>query len=60
MSEAGETERIHCEQRCPIPAGVNLAPVPQPRHAWADVLRCPNGGCGRCFLVTKTAIGGTA
>lgn len=25
--------------------------IPTPRHAWADITRCPD--CGSCFLVNK-------
>lgn len=45
--------RINCELQCEVPAGVTMAEVPPPRHDWGDVLFCPNGDCGRCFLITK-------
>lgn len=48
-------QAIDCEQRCEVPEGVALHAVPPPRHAWGDVLRCPNDDCGRCFLVTTPA-----
>lgn len=35
--------------------GVNLAEMPPSRHAWDDIIRCPNDGCGREFLVTNRA-----
>lgn len=35
-----------------MPAGVTLRGVPMPRHAWGDVLICPNG-CGRAWLVLE-------
>ena len=40
---------IDCDLRCPLPAGARLSLVPRPRHAWSDVLCCPN--CDRAFLV---------
>jgi hypothetical protein len=45
--------KIPCELSCDVPEGVILAPVPPSRHAWSDVLVCPNEGCGRTFLVLK-------
>lgn len=42
--------KINCEQKCDVPAGVVLYPVPRPRHAWSDVLCCPREGCERAFL----------
>ena len=45
--------RIDCAERCRIPEGAELLQVPPPRHAWGDVLHCPNDGCGRAFLITK-------
>jgi hypothetical protein len=47
------TRVIDCEQQCRIPEDVHLTPVPPPRHAWNDVIRCPNDGCERCFLVSS-------
>ena len=44
---------MDCPQRCEVPAGAKLAIVPEPRHNWGDVVRCPNDGCGQCFLVLK-------
>lgn len=48
------TDRIDCAEQCEIPDGIQLIEVPRPRHAWGDVLNCPNDGCGRSFM-TKTA-----
>lgn len=31
--------------------GMDLAEMPPSRHAWSDIIRCPNDGCGRTFLV---------
>lgn len=33
--------------------GIELAEMPPSRHAWSDIIRCPNDGCGREFLVTQ-------
>lgn len=50
--------KIVCPLTCDVPDGVTLAEVPSPRHAWGDVVRCPNGDapksdveCERVFLV---------
>lgn len=43
--------RVVCPQECEVPAGAVFAEVPRPRHAWGDVLCCPNDGCERTFLV---------
>lgn len=42
-----------CEQKCEVGAGVVLHPIPTPRHAWSDVLVCPNEGCGRAWLIVE-------
>lgn len=42
---------MDCDQACEVPEGVRVAWVPPPRHNWGDVVRCPNDGCGRAFLV---------
>lgn len=47
----GLRDNIDCEQKCEIPKGISLSRIPSPRHAWKDILRCPD--CGDCFLVTK-------
>lgn len=52
MSEA---ETLNCQEKCEMPEGVVLKEVPPPRHAWGDVFGCPNGGCGKFFMATKTA-----
>lgn len=49
-------ERIDCLQQCEIPEGVDLVEVPRPRHAWGDVLNCPNDGCERSFMARETAV----
>jgi hypothetical protein len=41
---------ISCGNACEVPAGVRLAEVPVPRHAWGDVVVCPHD-CGRAFLI---------
>lgn len=51
-------ERIDCLQQCEIPEGVDLVEVPRPRHAWGDVLNCPNDGCERSFMARETAVEG--
>lgn len=33
--------------------GAALVEMPPSRHAWSDIIRCPNDGCGREFLVQK-------
>jgi hypothetical protein len=33
--------------------GLKLTDMPPSRHAWSDIVRCPNDGCGREFLWTK-------
>lgn len=45
------TGAINCELKCPIPDGVRLCEMPPARHAWADMVFCPNDDCGRNFLV---------
>jgi len=46
-------DTLPCEQKCEVPRGVTMTGVPMPRHAWADVLVCPNG-CGRAWLARST------
>jgi hypothetical protein len=46
--------RLDCAERCQVPAGVTLKDMPPSRHAWSDIVRCPNDGCGREFLVVPT------
>ena len=40
---------IPCKLRCEVPP--NVRETPPARHAWGDVLRCPNDDCDRTFLV---------
>lgn len=47
------TDRIDCAEQCEIPDGVQLVEVPRPRHAWSDVINCPNDDCGRSFMVKQ-------
>ena len=47
------TGEVDCHLACPIPPEIRLVEVPRPRHAWGDVLACPNEGCGRAFLSEK-------
>ncbi|MEU0950480.1 hypothetical protein ABZ379_48855 [Streptomyces canus] len=54
VDEPDNVRRLDCPQRCQIPPGVTLTEVPTPRHAWSDVHRCPNDGCGRTFLARLT------
>ncbi|MDH6489602.1 hypothetical protein [Streptomyces sp. SAI-127] len=54
VDEPGDVQRLDCPQRCEIPPGITLTEVPEPRHAWSDVHRCPNDGCGRTFLAHPT------
>ncbi|MDI9836234.1 hypothetical protein [Streptomyces sp. KAU_LT] len=54
VDEPGQPQRLDCPEQCEIPPGVTLTEVPEPRHAWGDVHRCPNEGCGRCFLARLT------
>lgn len=53
MSElAGADHRgIDCDLSCEIPEGVKLVDMPPARHDWSGIIRCPNSGCGRTFLV---------
>lgn len=44
---------VDCALSCQIPDGWKLADVPEPRHAWPDVVGCPNDGCGRWFLAMQ-------
>lgn len=44
--------RLDCAEKCEIPSGVNLTEVPRPRHAWSDVLNCPNDDCERSFITS--------
>lgn len=43
--------KLECPEACDVPEGVEMALVSVPRHAWSDVLVCPNEGCERAFLV---------
>lgn len=52
--------KIECALDCEIPGGMTAEEVPVPRHAWSDVVVCPNGvdegleaPCGRAFMVRK-------
>jgi hypothetical protein len=45
--------KMACRMTCDVPAGTVMTEVPPPRHAWADVVRCPNDDCGRAFLVSQ-------
>lgn len=48
--------RIPCgrfDGGCDVSAGLILVPIPRPRHAWGDILICPNGDCDRAFLFWK-------
>jgi hypothetical protein len=45
-------DTLNCQLECIVPDGVTLEEVPVPRHAWGNVLVCPNEGCGKAFLVT--------
>lgn len=45
--------KIDCDEKCDVPDGGTLSPVPVPRHRWTDVLTCPHN-CGRAFLINVT------
>ncbi|MFG1794218.1 hypothetical protein [Nocardia sp. NPDC049149] len=45
------TGAIGCAEKCEIPDGVQLRDMPPTRHAWSDIVRCPNEGCERFFMV---------
>jgi hypothetical protein len=47
------TKEIGCDQKCAVPPGMALAPVPKPRHAWGDIIVCPN--CDAAFLIKKVS-----
>lgn len=53
MSETEKaTETLGCDLNCEIPAGFEMIALPErPRHAWTDVVVCPN--CGVAFLMHK-------
>lgn len=44
---------IDCKEKCDVPFGTVMIEVPVPRHAWTDVLVCPNEGCDRAFLCRR-------
>jgi hypothetical protein len=44
---------INCQLKCVVPEGVELTPVPKPRHNWGDVAVCPHPGCDRAFLLSN-------
>lgn len=48
-----QSGQLDCIEHCTVPDGAELLEVPPPRHAWGDVLHCPNEGCGKAFLITK-------
>jgi hypothetical protein len=33
--------------------GLRLTEMPSSRHAWGDIIRCPNDGCGREFMIAN-------
>lgn len=49
--------KIECDEGCNVPEGVELEIVPMPRHAWSDIIVCPNARadgmtpCGLVFCV---------
>lgn len=47
------TGAINCAKHCPVPDGVELKEMPPTRHAWSDIVHCPNDDCGRFFMVVK-------
>ncbi len=42
-----------CQEFCDVPAGFAMTIVPPSRHAWSDIVRCPN--CGLTFLLHQKA-----
>ena len=44
---------IRCLNACDVPEGFEMVETPRPRHAWVDVVRCPNDRCDRAFLIVK-------
>lgn len=44
---------LPCDERCEVPADLEMSEVPPPRHAWDGVVRCPNNGCGRWWLIRR-------
>lgn len=44
---------LPCRLECDVPEGVTLAEVPMPRHAWTDIIICPNKDCGRAWMVVQ-------
>lgn len=51
--ETPSVSHIDCPDQCTIPDGAEVREVPRPRHAWGDVLNCPNEGCEKSFLIVK-------
>lgn len=47
------TSAIDCERQCSIPEGAQLKEMPPTRHAWSDIVHCPNVDCGRFFMVVE-------
>ena len=47
-------DKIDCDEQCEVPIDIELTEIPRPRHAWPDVLVCPN--CGRAFLLTPIKV----
>lgn len=45
--------KIDCPRECDVPPGAEMSMVPRPRHAWSDVINCPNEDCERSFLLTR-------
>ena len=48
-SDGSYVGHVDCDERCEVPKGMKLFPIPRPRHAWGDVIVCPH--CGAAFMM---------
>lgn len=44
-----------CEENCEVPEGIELVEMPPSRHAWSDIIRCPNS-CGRTYMIVDKRV----
>lgn len=45
---------IECPLKCRVPEGWTVTEMPPSRHAWSDIIRCPNDDCDRTLLATRS------
>ena len=60
MPETATCDRLIEGQQCQIERdakrlSITLTDMPPSRHNWGDIIRCPNDGCEREFLVRRDA-----